>query len=180
MYRFAAILTIEIVFAGTIGLAQHPPASGPYKVLKTVRAGGEGNWDYIYADVAGRRLYIPRRAPVESTIRTRLSIFNLDTLELVNEIDGIGGNGAAVDPKSGHGFTSSRPPSMFDTKTMKLIKTIEVGPGAAPDGILFDAFNDRVYVFSHPTKDATVIDSTNGTRLGPTGSAGGPEQAVPH
>src|SRR5437870_1849781 len=133
MYRFAAILTIAIVFAVTIGLAQHPPASGPYKVLKTVRAGGEGNWDYIYADVAGRRLYIPRRAPVESTIRTRLSIFNLDTLELVSEIDGVGGNGTAVDPKSGHGFTSSRPPSMFDTKTMKLIKTIEVGPGAAPD-----------------------------------------------
>src|SRR5437667_2941074 len=180
MYRFASISTMAIVVAVTIGLAQHPPASGPYKVLKTVRAGGEGNWDYIYADVAGRRLYIPRRAPLESTIRTRLSIFNLDTLELVTEIDGIGGNGTAVDPKSGYGFTSSRPPSMFDTKTMKLIKTIEVGPGAAPDGIVFDAFNDRVYVFSHPTKDATVIDSTNGTRLGPTGSAGGPEQAVPH
>jgi len=179
MYRFAAILTIAIVFAVTIGLAQHPPASGPYKVLKTVRAGGEGNWDYIYADVAGRRLYIPRRAPAESTIRTRLSIYSLDTLELINEIDGIGGNGAAVDPKSGHGFTSSRPPSMFDTKTMKLIKTIEVGPGAAPDGIVFDAFNDRVYVFSHPTKDATVIDSKNGTVLGTIDLGGVPEQGVP-
>src|SRR5438132_7176227 len=179
MYRFAAIATIAIVFAVTIGLAQHPPASGPYKVLKTVRAGGEGNWDYIYADVAGRRLYIPRRAPVESTIRTRLSIYSLDTLELINEIDGIGGNGAAVDPKSGHGFTSSRPPSMFDTKTMKLIKTIEVGPGAAPDGIVFDAFNDRVYVFSHPTKDATVIDSKNGTVLGTIDLGGVPEQGVP-
>src|SRR5438128_9057681 len=85
MYRFAAIATIAIVFAVTIGLAQHPPASGPYKVLKTVRAGGEGNWDYIYADVAGRRLYIPRRAPVESTIRTRLSIYSLDTLERSEE-----------------------------------------------------------------------------------------------
>src|SRR5947208_431042 len=178
MYRRAAILTIVIVFAGTIGLAQHPPASGAYKVLKTVRAGGEGNWDYIYADVAGRRLYIPRRAPVESTILTRLSIFNLDTLELVNEVDGIGGNGTAVDPKSGHGFTSSRPPSMFDTKTMKLIKTIEVGPGAAPDGILFDAFNDRVYVFSHPTKDATVIDSKEGKVLGTIDLGGVPEQGV--
>src|SRR5947199_1889966 len=179
MYRRAAILTIAIVFAVTIGLAQHPPASGPSKALKAVRAGGEGNWDYIHADVAGRRLYIARRAPVESTIRTRLSIYNLDTLELINEIDGVGGNGTAVDPKSGHGFTSSRPPSMFDTKTMKLIKTIEVGPGAAPDGIVFDAFNDRVYVFSHPTKDATVIDSKNGTVLGTIDLGGVPEQGVP-
>src|SRR5436309_14974096 len=178
MYRRAAILAIAIFCAVAIGLAPQPSASGPYKVLKTVRAGGEGNWDYIYADVAGRRLYIPRRAPVESTIRTRLSIYNLDTLELINEIDGVGGNGTAVDPKSGHGFTSSRPPSMFDTKTMKLIKTIDVGPGAAPDGILFDAFNDRVYVFSHPTKDATVIDSKEGKVLGTIDLGGVPEQGV--
>src|SRR2546427_7801378 len=108
MYRFAAILTIVIVFAVTIALPQHPPASGPYKVLKTVGAGGEGNGDYIYAAVAGRGLYIPRRAPAESTTRTRLSIYSLDTLELINEIDGIGGNGAAVDPKSGHGFKIGR------------------------------------------------------------------------
>jgi DNA-binding beta-propeller fold protein YncE len=179
MYRFAVILTIVIVFAVVVGLAQQPSAVGPYKVLKTVRAGGEGNWDYIYADVAGRRLYIPRRGSAETGVPTRLSIFNLDTLEPIGEIDGIGGNGTAVDPKSGHGFTSSRPPSMFDTRTLKLIKTIEVGSGAAPDGIVFDAFNDRVYVFSHPTKDATVIDSKNGTVLGKIDLGGVPEQGVP-
>ena len=66
---------------------------------------------------------------------------------------------------------------MFDTKTMKLIKTIDVG-AAAPDGILFDAFNDRVYVFSHPTKDATVIDSKEGTVLGTIDLGGVPEQGV--
>src|SRR5262252_2586465 len=98
MYRFAVVLTTVIVFAVAIGSAQQPLATGPYKVLKTVRAGGEGNWDYIYADVAGRRLYIPRRGPaaVAATdtrpaapaVPTRLSIFNLDTLEPVGEIDG--------------------------------------------------------------------------------------------
>ena len=54
---------------------------------------------------------------------------------------------------------------MFDTKTLKVIKTIDVG-AAQPDGILFDGFNERVYVFSHPTKDATVIDAKDGTVLG--------------
>ena len=187
MYRFASILTGAIVFAVTIGSAQQPSSGGPYKVLKRANVGGEGNWDYIYADVAGRRLYIPRRgsAPVAATdgrpaaaaIPTRLTIFNLDTLEPVGEIDGVGGNGAAVDPKSGHGFTSSKPVSMFDTKAMKLIKTIDVG-APQPDGIYFDAFNDRVYVFSHPTKDATVIDSKDGTVLGTIDLGGVPEQGV--
>ena len=177
MHRFAAILTITIGFAVAVGLAQQHSSTGPYKVLKTLKAGGEGNWDYIYADVAGRRLYIPRRGGAATGVPTRLTIFNLDTLEPAGEIEGIGGNGTAVDPKSGHGFTSSRPVSMFDTKTMKLIKTIDVGT-AQPDGIYFDPFNDRVYVFSHPTKDAIVIDSKDGTVLGTIDLGGVPEQGV--
>jgi hypothetical protein len=40
----------------------HAQSSGPYKVLKTANVGGEGGTDYIYADVAGRRLYITRGA----------------------------------------------------------------------------------------------------------------------
>ena len=43
-------------------LAAIPSAqsSGPYKVLKVDKVGGDGGFDYVYADVAGRRLYIPR------------------------------------------------------------------------------------------------------------------------
>jgi hypothetical protein len=62
MNRFAALLTGALVLSTAIGSAQQPSSGGPYKVLKTARVGGEGGWDYIYADVAGRRLYIPRRA----------------------------------------------------------------------------------------------------------------------
>jgi DNA-binding beta-propeller fold protein YncE len=151
------------------------------------RVGGEGGWDYIYADSAGRRLYIPRRGspaveatdtrPAAAAVPTRLSVYNLETLEPVGEIAGVGGNGAAVDVKSGHGFTSSRPVSMFDTKTMTPIKTIDVG-SAAPDGIYCDSFNSRIYVFSHPTKDATVIDAKDGSVLGTIDLGGVPEQGV--
>lgn len=152
--------------------------SGPYQVLKRAKVGGEGGWDYIYADSDGRRLYIPRRGAPNSGVETRLSIYNLDTLELAGEIAGVGGQGTAVDPKSGHGFTSSRPISMFDTKTMKLIKTIDAAEAARPDGIYFDAFNERVYVFSHPTKDATVIDAKDGTVVGTIDLGGTPEEGV--
>jgi DNA-binding beta-propeller fold protein YncE len=188
MLRIASTLVLAIGLSIAIISAQQPSTTGPYRVLKTAKVGGEGNWDYIYADVAGRRLYIPRRAPAPpagaegpapaSTVRTRLSIFNLDTLEPVGEIDGVGGQGTAVDPKSGHGFTSSRPASMFDTKALKLIKTIDTAD-AQGDGIVFDAFNERVYVFSHPTKDATVIDAKDGTVLGRIDLGGVPEEGVP-
>jgi hypothetical protein len=163
MRQFCVMMAVAIAAFAQIGSAQQ---GGPYKVLKTARIGGEGGWDYIYADADGRRLYIPRGATREvaatntalaiAAVPARLTIFNLDTLAPVGQITGVGGNGTAVDPKSGHGFTSDHPKvSMFDTKTMTLIKSIDVG-AARPDAIYFDAFNDRVYVFSHPTKDATA------------------------
>lgn len=182
--KWLVLAGIAGVLAGAL-IAQE----GPYKVLKSARVGGEGGWDYIFADAAGRRLYIPRGAtrevpatdgkPAVAASPARLTVFNLDTLEPAGELPEVGGNGTAVDPKSGHGFTSDHPQvSMFDTKTLKLIKKIDVGQ-ARPDGIVFDAFNQRVYVFSHPTKDATVIDAKEGTVLGTIDLGGVPEQGVP-
>ena len=57
-----------------------------------------------------------------------------------------------------------------------VIKTIDVG--GAPDGILFDPFNQRVYIFSHSAPNATVINATDGSVVGTTISGGRPQQAV--
>ncbi|MFI4987017.1 MAG: YncE family protein, partial [Alphaproteobacteria bacterium] len=83
---------------------------------------------------------------------------------------------AAVDPKSYYGFGSSKPVIMWDTKTLQTIKTIDVQ--GKPDGILFDPFNERVYVFSHTAPNATVIDAKDGSVVGTIDLGGAPEQAV--
>jgi YVTN family beta-propeller protein len=67
---------------------------------------------------------------------------------------------------------------MWDTKTMATIKSIEIDAKSSPDGILADPFNQRIYVFSHPSMDATVIDAKDGTVLGTVDLGGAPEQAV--
>ena len=159
-------------------LAAQTPAR-PYKVVKTAQVGGEGGWDYIYADSAGRRLYIPR-----SETRTtpnpgnRITIFNLDTLAPLGAIPDTGGQGVAVCPGTGHGFASSHPQvTMFDTRTDKVMKKIDVGAARA-DGILCDGYNDRVYVFSHPTHNATVIDGKTGNLVGTIDLGGTPEEGV--
>src|SRR5215470_14341832 len=160
------IATAAAAFA-PLGLAQ---PNGPYKVLQTARVGGEGGTDYIFADTAGRRLYIPRGAtqaqpatdtrPEVPAFEKRLTIFDLDTLEPAGAIPGVGGNGATVCPNTGHGFTSDHPkPSMFDVKTMKLIKTIDVPERFSADGIYCDTSSDRVYIGSHPTKSLLVVDA---------------------
>jgi DNA-binding beta-propeller fold protein YncE len=81
-----------------------------------------------------------------------------------------------VSTKSGHGFASSKPVAMWDTKTTTLIKTIDVEGG--PDGILYDPFNDRVWVFSHSMPHATVINANDGSIAGTLDLGGAPEQAV--
>jgi DNA-binding beta-propeller fold protein YncE len=146
-------------------------------VLKTAKVGGTGGFDYIYADDAGRQLYIPRGA-VEGAAPGRVTIFDLDTLAPVGEIPNTRANGAGVDLKSGHGFASSKPVAMWDTKKLALIKTIDVDAKNRPDGILADPFNQRIYVFSHPTMDATVIDANAGAVLGTIDLGGAPEQAA--
>src|SRR5580698_9865685 len=168
-----AVLAFTIFAA--IGLAWQ---SGPYKVLKTAKTGGLGGFDYIYADVAGRRLYIPRGAQATATppVAARIAVFDLDTLAPAGEIPDIRANGAVVDAKSGHGFASSKPVAMFDTKTLKVIKTIDVQGN--PDGILADPFNQRVYILSHQAPHVTVIDAKSGDVVGTLDLGGAPEQAA--
>jgi DNA-binding beta-propeller fold protein YncE len=65
---------------------------------------------------------------------------------------------------------------MWDTKTLATLKSIDVDGG--PDGILFDPFNGRVYVFSHRAPNATVINAADGSIAGTIDLGGAPEQAV--
>jgi DNA-binding beta-propeller fold protein YncE len=171
MPRFCLVSALGIAMLAYIALGQQASTAGPYKLLKSAKVGGAGGFDYVYADDAGRRLYIPRTGT-----SPRITVFNLDTLEPVGEIPNASARGVAVDPKSNHGFGSSKPVVMWDTKTLATIKTIDVEGG--PDGILFDPFNGRVWVFSHRAPNATVISAADGSVVGTVDLGGAPEQAV--
>lgn len=169
--RSLIVVVMTLAACGAGLEAQESGSAGQYKVLKTVKAGGDGGFDYVYADSAGRRLYIPRSGP-----NARITVLNLDTLEPVGEIPKVSARGAAVDPAAHHGFASSKPVAMWDTTTLAVIKTIDVEGN--PDGILFDPFNERVYVLSHSAPNATVIDAKDGSVVGTIDLGGAPEQAV--
>ena len=172
MRLFSPMLAAGLALFAATGLAQQPSAdTGPYHLQKTVKVGGEGGFDYVYADTDGRRLYIARSGPAP-----RVTAFNLDTLTSAGEIPQTGARGAASDTQSHHAFASSSPVAMWDTKTMALLKTIPVE--GRPDGILADAFNHRVYIFSHTAPNVTVLNAKNGDLLGTIDLGGAPEQAA--
>jgi hypothetical protein len=166
-------LSRALIVAG-LGLLAFPsfsqaaPDDKPYKIVNTAQTMGTGRIDYVYADSDGRRLYIPRGSEV--------LVFDLDTLKSVGVIPNSSARGAAVDPKSHHGFCSSSPVTMWDTQTLQTIKTIDVQ--GRPDGILFEPLTERVYVFSHTEPNATVINAKDGAVVGTIDLGGAPEQAA--
>ena len=167
MRRFCIALGIVVVTSLTFAQS----AAAPYRVVRTAKVGGVGGFDYVFADASERKLYVPR-----SGAGGRVMVFNLDTLAPVGEIANTNARGVAVDPVSGHGFSSSKPVAMWDSLTLAPLKTIDVQGN--PDGILFDPFNERIWVFSHVTPHATIIDGKDGTVVGTLDLGGEPEQAV--
>jgi len=167
LVRCLALASIALL--PTLATAQG--AAGPYKVLKTVKVGGEGGYDYITADSEGRRLYVARSGPAGS-----LHIYDLDTLAQVGEIPNVTAHGAAVDTKYHHGFATSKPVVMFDSKTMGDVKTLDTQGN--PDGYLDDPEMHHVYILSHSAPNVTVLDAKDGAVLGTIDIGGAPEQAV--
>ena len=162
-----AALTAALSFSG---LTQAQSA-GPYKVLKIQLVGGDGGFDYVTADSDGRNLYVARSGPTG-----HIGVFNLDTLAQVGDIPGTSAHGGAVDTATGHGFATSKPVTMFDSKTFAILKKIDVQGN--PDGYLNDAYNHRFYVLSHSAPNITVLDDKDGSILGTIDIGGAPEEAA--
>src|SRR5437868_6683496 len=95
------VATVIAAFAAVgMGGPGDPPPS--VRVLRRVKIGGEGRWDFLTVDAAGRRLFVPRS--------THVLVLDLagDDLKQVGEIpDTKGVHGVALAPELGRGFTSN-------------------------------------------------------------------------
>lgn len=157
------------VFLAASGLAQ---TTATYAVVRTILLGGDGGWDYLYADSATRRLYIARA--------TRFMVADLDSGKLVGEIpDTPGAHGVALVPDLGIGFTSNGRESMssvFDLKTLKVSEKIATGEG--PDAIVYDSASGNVFTMNGRGKSASVIDPKSRKVVATIPLSGKPETPV--
>jgi len=158
---------LAATLAPTPSLAQ----SGPYKILSTHKLGGDGGWDYLAADSSARRLYIARSGATGS-----LHVYNLDTLAPLGDVPVGSAHGAAIDDATHHGFATSTPVTMFDTRTLKVIKTLPTQ--GRPDGYLFDPATHHVYILSHVSPNVTVLDSATGDIVKAFDVGGAVEESV--
>ena len=147
--RTYLIVAIGFIALGTGFVA----GQGMYSQVADIAIGGPGpaQWDYSFADSAGKRLYVSHSAEVV--------VIDTATNAVVGRImDTPGVHGIAVG--AGKVFTSNgreNKISVVDPKTLATISKIDSG-GANPDAITFDAKRNELWVFNHTGKSATAID----------------------
>jgi YVTN family beta-propeller protein len=144
-----------------------------YQVKQKYVLAGDGGWDYLTFDAAGKRLFISRG--------THVMVVDPYKGAVVGDIPDTGGvHGIAIAQDLGKGFTSNgreNTVTVFDLKTLKQTAKIKI-EGQNPDAILYDPSSKRVFTFNGRSNNATVIDATNNTVVGDIPLDGKPEFGV--
>jgi len=154
--------------------ASAPLPAGPsgYHLIKTIKAGGDGFWDYLAFDSPTRRLFISRG--------TRVMVLDVDSGKVVGEIpDTPGVHGIAFAPDLGNGFTSNGMAgtiSIFDLRSLQVIGHAQAEMN--PDAIVYDPATKRVFAMNGRSGSATVVDAITGKVAGTISIGGKLEFAV--
>ena len=126
-------------------------SSDLYSFEKSISIPGDGGYDYLYIDEVNRHLYVSHG--------TSVNVIDLKTEKIIGSIDNMQGvHGIAVDNKVNKGFISDGRGNsvvVFDLGTLKTIKVVPVTP-KGPDGIMFDPFSKRIFVFCGHGNAASV------------------------
>jgi len=164
-------LLFSIATAGLLGAgaAATSHAAGAYKLLKEIPVGGEGGWDYLSVDEAGRRLYVSHA--------TKVVVIDIDQEKVVGEIgDTQGVHGMAVAADLGRGFVTDGRESKVSVVDLKTLQTLsKVDTGQNPDGMLYEPATHEVYIFNGRGQSATVIDGKSSKVVATIALEGKPE-----
>jgi len=165
LFAFAAVLM-------GCALSAAADTAPRYQLAHKFVLGGEGGWDYLTFDPAGKRLFISRA--------TRVQVMDLSG-KLLGEVPGTDGvHGIALAPEVGKGFTTDGNDdtvTVFDLKSLQVTARIKI-PGDHPDAIAYDPMTKRVFTFDGKSNDSTVIDAASDKVLGTIPLPGRPEAAV--
>src|SRR6202049_3650091 len=150
------LTTLTVLFAISFA-TPHIGHAQTFKVEK-FDIKGDGGTDYVAAEAATGRVFVSRG--------THMMVVEGATGKVLGDIPNTPGvHGAGIATKAGHGFTTNggdETVTMFDLKTLAVIKQIKVGPGL--DGIMNDEPDDKIILTNHsrPIGTLTAIDPKSG------------------
>jgi DNA-binding beta-propeller fold protein YncE len=170
--RVAAKLALCCCCGSALGTAASDANYSPYRLEQEIALPGEGAWDYLSIDPAGRRLYVAHGDHVD--------VVDIDRNALVGRIaDTPGVHGFAVAAALGRGYASDGHASQISVVDLKSLQTLaHVNAGSNPDAIVFEPNRGEVYAFNGRANSATVIDARSAEVLATIELPGKPEFAV--
>jgi DNA-binding beta-propeller fold protein YncE len=148
---------IALAVLCVVGLAAPPAGHAQTFKVEKFDIKGDGGTDYVTVEAATGRVFVSRS--------THMMVVEGATGKVLGDILNTPGvHGAGLVTKAGHGFTTNsgdQTVTMFDLKTLAVIKQIKVGPGL--DGIMYDEPDDKVILTNHSRPGTlTAIDPKTG------------------
>src|SRR6185436_13443007 len=131
-------LLVALAFLSTGSLAVPRLAGAQTFTVEKFDIKGDGGTDYIAVEPGGTgRVFVSRS--------NHVMVIDGATGKVLGDIPNLPGvHGTGFAPKAGHGFTTNsgdQTVTMFDLKTLAVIRQIKVGPGL--DGIMYDEPDDK-------------------------------------
>jgi DNA-binding beta-propeller fold protein YncE len=168
---YSVLLVLASILAVAGYMMAEPGGSG-YHLVKKVKLGGLGGWDYLTVDQATHRVFISRG--------THVMVVDPEQGKVLGDVpDTEGIHGIALAAEFNRGFTSngrSATSTVFDMTTLKTLG--EAKTEKDPDAILYDPSSKRIFTFNGDAKSATAIDAASQKVAGSVALGGGPEFAV--
>ena len=140
-----------------------------YHLIKKVKLGGTGGWDYLEIDPATHRLFISRA--------THVIVVDPDQGKIIGDIpDTQGVHGIAMADEFNKGFTTNgrtADSTMFDLTSLKVLGNVKTDKDS--DAVIYDPFSKRVFTFNGDANTASAIDAASGKLVSTFPLGGGPE-----
>lgn len=152
-------------------LVAAPQSSGSsgYHLVKKVKLGGSGGWDYLEVDPATHRLFISRG--------THVIVVDPEQGTIIGDIPNTKGvHGIAIADEFNRGYTTNGGTSdstNFDLASLKVLGTTKTDKDS--DAVIYDPFSKRVFAFNGDANTSSAIDAASGKLVGTFPLGGGPE-----
>ena len=162
------VLAVVLILSA-LAMAANAPG---FKLTARYPVPGDGSFDYIVFDGSSNRLYVSHQ--------TEVDVVDAESGKMLGKIEDTPGvHGIAIVPDLHRGFTTngkSATVSVFDTDTLKTIKTLSVPDD--PDFVTYDPQSHRVLVCHGDAAAITAIDPATEEVIGKIDLGGGAEAAT--
>ncbi len=147
-------------------------AQSGLKVIKTLKIGGAGGWDYLALQPNSNRLFVSHG--------TQVNVIDKNTGDSIGVIPNTTGiHGIAFVPSLNKGYTTNGKTNnsfVFNLKTLEVTGTITTGE--KPDAIFYDESIKKIVICNGKSKDLSFIDPETDKVVATVAVGGAPETAV--